>query len=48
MDAKEEKIKKKLDFFNNIIVKKNKIKKYIQTNDTIEIKELFITKKGKR
>jgi len=48
IDAKEEKINKKLNFFNNMIVKKNKIKKYIQTDDAIEIKELFITKKGKR
>tara|TARA_B100001173_G_scaffold198269_1_gene170935 strand:- start:5 stop:607 length:603 start_codon:yes stop_codon:yes gene_type:complete len=48
IDAKEEKVNKKLDFFNSMIVKKNKIKKYIQTDDKIEIKELFITKKGKR
>jgi len=47
IDAKEEKVNKKLDFFNQIIVKKKEKKKIIQKNNVDQIKELFIIKKGK-
>ena len=47
IDAKEEKVNKKLDFFNQIISKKsNEIKKY-SSQPSNEIKELFIIKKRK-
>lgn len=47
-NAKEDKINKKLDFFNQMIVKRREKKKILQNNNNDEIKELFITKKGKR
>lgn len=48
-EAKEEKIDKKLDFFNQMIVKKSKNKKnIINNNNNMEIRELFIVKKNKR
>lgn len=48
IDAKQEKINKKLDFFNNIITKKILKKKiFNNNNDNNEIKELFIFKKLK-
>ena len=52
IDAKKEKINKKLDFFNQIVVKKqeqNSIKNYLtqscEINNIPEIRELFIKKK---
>ena len=46
--AKDDKIDKKLDFFNQMIVKRREKKKIIENNNNNEIRELFITKKGKR
>ena len=45
IDAKDEKTNKKLDFFNQMIVKKSKNNKQIINNHKDEIRELFIKKK---
>ena len=46
-DAKEEKINKKLDYFNQIIVKKKPKKIIKESNNKDEIKELYIVQKRK-
>lgn len=48
INAKEEKIDKKLDFFNQMIVKKREKKPIFQKDNQEQIRELFIVKKNKR